>query len=410
MGVQVLTHLLNAVLATRCVPSAWRKDIVVHLAKGGDAGTALTTGRLHFSQLSTSCSPSSSQSGLHVSCVCTTSHMRSALAEAHSIHYTTCWQSCGNKLKLTKPHTRVSLMRQNFMTQHRTLSCSTVFSNVVSRDPPLQYSSASSRVRVGSALSPAIAVQRGVAQGCPYPPCCMQSFVEPMLQDMQALSHPDLLWVGPAAARRKLVGQACADDLPGIAATQQGLQRVVQAVRLHSLRWGWLLNVPKSIVMVFGARSVRARLGAPELWWGDGRQPTADTIKYLGLHPESCGGWVAQQAAADAWAALLRWLPVLRCQHLSAATKLLVRQLGVLLSRIAPCMSYGMELWRPAKRGANMTSVLTRTAQLIIGIRKDATHAFSWTVQSTRMWCLHILKFCRLMSTAAWHTSSNPIV
>ena len=37
-GVQVLTHLFNAVLSTRCVPSAWRKGIVVHLAKGGDGG------------------------------------------------------------------------------------------------------------------------------------------------------------------------------------------------------------------------------------------------------------------------------------------------------------------------------------------------------------------------------------
>ena len=116
------------------------------------------------------------------------------------------------------------------------------------------YSSASSSVRVGSALSPAFAVQRGVAKGCPLSPLLYAIFVEPVLQDMQGLSHLDLLWVVPAATRRKLVGQAYADDLAGIAATQQGLQRVVQAVHLHSLRWGWLLNVPKSIVMVFGTQ------------------------------------------------------------------------------------------------------------------------------------------------------------
>ena len=33
-GVQVLTQLFNAVLSTRCVPSACREGIVVHLAKG----------------------------------------------------------------------------------------------------------------------------------------------------------------------------------------------------------------------------------------------------------------------------------------------------------------------------------------------------------------------------------------
>ena len=119
---------------------------------------------------------------------------------------------------------------------------------------------------------------------------------------MQALSHPDLLWVGPAATRRKLVGQAYADDLAGIAATQQDLQRVVQAVHFHSLRWGWMLNVPKLIVMVFGTQSLCARLGAPDLWWGtrDSRLPTADTVKYLGLRPGSSGGWAAQQAAGAA--------------------------------------------------------------------------------------------------------------
>ena len=37
-GVQVLTHLFNAVITTRCVPSAWRQGVVVHLPKRGDTG------------------------------------------------------------------------------------------------------------------------------------------------------------------------------------------------------------------------------------------------------------------------------------------------------------------------------------------------------------------------------------
>ena len=93
-------------------------------------------------------------------------------------------------------------------------------------------------------------MRRGVAQGCPLSPLLYAILVDPVLRDMQALSHPDLLWVGPAATRRTLVGQAYVDDLAGIAATQQGLQRVAQAVHLHSLRWGWMLNVPKPIVNV----------------------------------------------------------------------------------------------------------------------------------------------------------------
>ena len=40
----MLTHLAshapscNAIITTRCVPSAWRQGVVVHLPKGGDAG------------------------------------------------------------------------------------------------------------------------------------------------------------------------------------------------------------------------------------------------------------------------------------------------------------------------------------------------------------------------------------
>ena len=100
------------------------------------------------------------------------------------------------------------------------------------------------------------------------------------------------------------------------------------------------------------------------------RLHTTDTVKYLGLRLESEGGWAAQQAAgaANGWAALHQWLPVLRSQCLSAATKLLV-----LRSRIAPCMTYGMALWRPAKNGANMTAVLTQAAELISGIHREAS-------------------------------------
>ena len=95
--------------------------------------------------------------------------------------------------------------------------------------------------------------------------------------------------------------------------------------------------MPKTIVMVFGTQSLCARLDALDLWWGDSRLPTADTVKYLGLRLESSagGGWAAQQAAgaANGWAALHRWLPVLRSRDLIAATKL---SSGLALRRACP--------------------------------------------------------------------------
>ena len=81
------------------------------------------------------------------------------------------------------------------------------------------YSSTSRRVRVETARSPAFVVQRGVAQGCPLSPLLYAIFIDPMLQDMHRLSYPDMLWVGPAALHRMLVGQGYEDDLAGMAAT-----------------------------------------------------------------------------------------------------------------------------------------------------------------------------------------------
>ena len=49
-------------------------------------------------------------------------------------------------------------------------------------------------------------------------------------------------------------------------------------------------------------------------------------------------------------------------------------KLLVLRSRIAPCMTQGMELWRPANNGADMTAVLKRAAQLVSRIHREAAH------------------------------------
>ena len=160
------------------------------------------------------------------------------------------------------------------------------------------------------------------------------------------MSHPDMLCVGPSTSKRKLVCQAYVDHLAGIAATQHGLQRVVDAVHAHSLPRGWSLNVHKSVVMVVGKRSVCVRLGVPALSWCTCHLPTSETVKYLGLRLESEGGWAAQQAAGEAngWAALHRWLPVLRSQYLSAATKLLFPRSDFVhdlrLGTVAPCHEF----------------------------------------------------------------------
>ena len=278
------THLFNAIIPTRCVPSACLQGVVVHLPKGGDTGdcsnyrplTLLPVIDKLFAKLLSK----------HIArAVCLHDQQyafrpgRGTLNPLQNLLAVVWRQTQANQAMYAcffyaaKAYDSVS----HALLLHCLIQCSVVgpvFAVLVAL-----YSSASSRVRVGAALSPTFAVQRGVAQGCPLSPLLYAIFIDPVLQDMQSLSHPDMLWVGPPTSKRNLVGQAYADDL----ATQHGPA-------------GWSLNVHKSVVMVFGKRSVCARLGAPELSWGMCRLPTSDTVKYLGLRLESDGGWAAPAA------------------------------------------------------------------------------------------------------------------
>ena len=55
--------------------------------------------------------------------------------------------------------------------------------------------------------------------------------IDLVMHDMQAVSHPRLLRVGPPGIGRLFVGQTYADDLAGLAGTEDGLQHTIRAVR-----------------------------------------------------------------------------------------------------------------------------------------------------------------------------------
>ena len=136
-------------------------------------------------------------------------------------------------------------------------------------------------------------MQRGVAQGCPLSPLLYAIFVVPVLQDTQALSHPDLLWVGPAATREKLVGQAYADDLACIAAPQQGLQRVVSGPLATSCK--------RSSCTAFDG--VGCSMCASRLLWCSGRSHCVPD-----LAPQNSGGVTAvcpPQTQLNTWGSAL---------------------------------------------------------------------------------------------------------
>lgn len=98
------------------------------------------------------------------------------------------------------------------------------------------YAHASSRTNVGGALSEPFPIEQGVAQVCPLSSFLHNAFVNTLLEDVLAPCSDDGIQVG----ERSLVGQSYADDIMSLAGTGAGLQRIIDVVRRHSQRWGWI--------------------------------------------------------------------------------------------------------------------------------------------------------------------------
>ena len=208
------------------------------------------------------------------------------------------------------------------------------------------YANATSvvRARVENAHSAPFAVRRGVAQGCPMSPFLYAVFIDSLLDDLTALGQAEGLDVGTDAWRRLLSGQAYADDLSAFAATPRGMQRIIDTVREHSLRWGWQINVRKTVVVIFGPASVRALHAATAFRWGNTVLQVQSSAKYLGVHMRADTSWRDQHAVAmqKGRAASIIYSPLMASHRLPVNLKL-----QVLTARVQPTMTYGMELWAP---------------------------------------------------------------
>ena len=243
------------------------------------------------------------------------------------------------------------------------------------------YARAASATRVDGALSRPFPVLRGVAQGCPMSPFLYALFIDSLLDDLLALGAAEGLEMGAADWHRLLTGQAYADDLSGFASTPEGMQRVIDVVRTHSQRWGWSVNVRKTMVVLFGQAQVRAQYKGQVFWWGSERLQLHSSAKYLGLHVRSDTSWQDQQEAATqkGRAAAAMYAPLLASGRLSVRLKLLIMS-----TRIEPTMTYAMEVWSPPVCGRQRTrphapidEVLHKARRLAVGIHAS-THEHAW--------------------------------
>ena len=240
------------------------------------------------------------------------------------------------------------------------------------------YADAHSAARVEGHLSAAYAVRRGVAQGCPLSPFLYDVFADSLLSAIYRECAADGVPVD--AESRTEPASAYADDLKALASMAAGLQRIIDAVRRHSLRYGWTLNVTKTVVLVFGTALQRAEHAGAVFRWGDAALPRAPSAKYLGVVFHEGMTWDLRiaQAVRKGWAAYHAWAPVLASTRIHVATKK-----RLIDTHVRPSMKYALEIWGSPLIPSDAASlqpldvVLTAACRLACGVRASpAMHAW----------------------------------
>ena len=108
-----------------------------------------------------------------------------------------------------------------------------------------------------------------------------------------------------------------------LAATSAGLQRIIDAVRAHTLKYGWTLNFNKTLVLVFGSEQLRTEQEGVRFFWGDAELRRAAAVKCLGIHFSDDMSWATHiaEAARKGWSSYHAWAPVLASSRIHVATK-----------------------------------------------------------------------------------------
>ena len=238
------------------------------------------------------------------------------------------------------------------------------------------YRNASSRVRLDNYLSEPFPVSCGVAQGCPLSPFLYSVFMDDMLTHLQTTCNADGLVVGDQV----LVTQAYADDCIGASGNAPGLQHIIREAKAFGDKWGCVLNVTKSAILVVGNAEARSSETVEHFWWGCQEPPQVQSVRYLGVWLTNDWTWDKQVAEAKqkGLKAFFKWSNVLTSPRIHVNVKM-----RVVHSVIRPVMEYGMEVWgpptgNPQAQLAPLDEVLQMACRVAAGVRSYAEEP-AWT-------------------------------
>jgi hypothetical protein len=197
------------------------------------------------------------------------------------------------------------------------------------------------RVISGEQLTDAFEVQLGVAQGAVTSPYLFAIFINELLVELRREGS------GVCVDERLIAALACADDLVLLAATVEGLQRLLDVVTGFARDWKIVLSASKNEVVVHGGKRDKERAaGASFVLQGMVLQVVPE-YKYLGVELGCLHGWssVVRRLLAKAQN-LTANLKYVGCRHGGFSVSTAFQSFNTL---VRPAMEYGVEVWCPTQ-------------------------------------------------------------
>ena len=220
----------------------------------------------------------------------------------------------------------------------------------------------------------------GLAEGDPLSPLLYTLFINGLLKEIWE-KHPGVplpkevdnsgsgeQGIGRADSniegRSKLVALMLADDLVGLAESQEQLQKMADTIHAYSRKWRFKLSPTKSAVVVFGPLPPNKE--SPKVSFSSENLPVLDAYTYLGIVFTSDCKWEAHIAGMieKATASINALQTFFQNRHVSFEVKR-----AMLLALIRPRVEYGSEVWWASSQQTN-----TIESKIQIEVLKRSLH------------------------------------
>ena len=220
----------------------------------------------------------------------------------------------------------------------------------------------------------------GLAEGDPLSPLLYTLFINGLLKEIWE-KHPGIplpkevdnsgsgeQGIGRAESniegRSKLVALMLADDLVGLAESQEELQKMADTIHAYSRKWRFKLSPTKSAVVVFGPLPPNKE--SPKVSFSSENLPVLDAYTYLGIVFTSGCKWEAHIAGMieKATASINALQTFFQNRHVSFEVKR-----AMLLALIRPRVEYGSEVWWASSQQTN-----TIESKIQIEVLKRSLH------------------------------------